>query len=99
MRFKCGDCGYEFYDRDMGAVTNSEGETHSGCPLCRSWQMFEVKTCALCGGSTDWEDMEFGLCGECRVLTQKELSEFCDTLCEEQLDYLTEFGRFVYSDD
>lgn len=97
--YQCDNCNYVFAENDLHPVSNSDGETHSGCPACKSWEMYEVKECELCGNNVDESEIDCNLCPECRERTKKEAQEFCDNMSDAQLDYLAEFFDFSRTEE
>lgn len=73
MSYKCLGCGHIFEEGEEARWEESRGEfwgqpcaeTMTGCPLCKE-AFEETVRCENCSGEFLHEELEDGLCKECR---------------------------------
>lgn len=71
--YKCFECGAEFEYGEMVPILEPFGECHKVCPSCGSGDCYEAEECGGCGNVFFVEDLEEGLCPDCRARVVKEL--------------------------
>jgi DNA-directed RNA polymerase subunit RPC12/RpoP len=94
-RLYCKECKTFFDSEDSRRFISRDRETNFDnrevlCPFCNSDYIVEATTCSKCGKEVDADELENGLCEECRARVQIMVIEFMKKLSVAEQEFATE---------